>query len=270
LLRQVEEKSLRAGLGPLLSRARRSLRQVGLSPIEDSARPSTDVLTAAERKVLEAARTGASNSEIARHLGMSPSTVTYHFRRIERKLGTDSRHGSVSTADRLLRSPLVVVRGNGEAFSATVAAMRAAGWNVTDAQSSTAPATSDPRIVRAWKVKGRSDAESVLLDALAGQGVVVHLDTDSELAEHLLADLRRVALIDVRGEHGEQLCADLSPDDQALLDMLAVGLPTEGAARRLGWSRRTVYRRLARIRDALHVGTTADAIATYVHQSRPT
>lgn len=55
-------------------------------------------LTPREHDVLELLADGASNKEIARHLGISASTVKFHVRSVADKLGADGRTDAVAHA----------------------------------------------------------------------------------------------------------------------------------------------------------------------------
>lgn len=65
----------------------------------DGAEPPA--LTEREHEVLTLAATGASGPEIARQLGISPTTVKSHFENIYGKLGVPDRAAAVATALRL-------------------------------------------------------------------------------------------------------------------------------------------------------------------------
>ncbi len=62
-------------------------------------------LTARERAVLDQVRTGASNKQIARALGMAPRTVQKHLEHIYRKLGVGNRTAAARAAAQQPSSP---------------------------------------------------------------------------------------------------------------------------------------------------------------------
>jgi ATP/maltotriose-dependent transcriptional regulator MalT len=65
----------------------------------DRARDATgDALTAREIDVLQLAARGSSNSEIAKELFVSSTTVKAHLTHIYRKLGVGDRTAAVTTA----------------------------------------------------------------------------------------------------------------------------------------------------------------------------
>ena len=72
-------------------RARIELRASGAHVLKRTGgRP--DVLTAQESLIARLASGGASNSQIAGHLYLSPATVAYHLRKVFAKLGINSRN----------------------------------------------------------------------------------------------------------------------------------------------------------------------------------
>ena len=72
--------------------AREELRVAGARP-RRALLTGVESLTAAERRVADAAATGASNREIAARLFLSPKTVEMHLGRVYRKLDIGSRRG---------------------------------------------------------------------------------------------------------------------------------------------------------------------------------
>jgi DNA-binding CsgD family transcriptional regulator len=83
------------GLNAFATRARTGLRAMGdrLSAAGQK-RPAgrlPDTLTAQEERIARLVAEGASNSEAAAQLFLSPSTVDYHLRKVFRKLGLTSR-----------------------------------------------------------------------------------------------------------------------------------------------------------------------------------
>ena len=80
----------RLGHGDLARDAREELRVAGARPRRELL-TGVESLTAAERRVADAAATGASNREIAARLFLSPKTVEMHLGRVYRKLDIGSR-----------------------------------------------------------------------------------------------------------------------------------------------------------------------------------
>jgi DNA-binding CsgD family transcriptional regulator len=79
-----------AGAGAFAERARIELRATGERAPKRTAQ-MRDVLTARETHIARLAATGASNSEIAAQLFISPATVAYHLRKVFATLGLSSR-----------------------------------------------------------------------------------------------------------------------------------------------------------------------------------
>ena len=82
----------RLGNADLARDAREELRVAGARPRRELL-TGVESLTAAERRVADAAATGASNREIAARLFLSPKTVEMHLGRVYRKLDIGSRRG---------------------------------------------------------------------------------------------------------------------------------------------------------------------------------
>lgn len=89
-LRRALEIADQCGAAPLAGQARTALVATGARP-RRAALTGPGALTAAERRVAEAAASGASNREIAEELYLTPSTVRIHLSRSLRKLGVSSR-----------------------------------------------------------------------------------------------------------------------------------------------------------------------------------
>lgn len=58
----------------------------------------------------------------------------------------------------------------------------------------------------------------------------------------------------------------LSPADQALVEFLAGGLSADAIATRLGLTRRSVQRRIARLRDDVGVTTTPELVSFFARR----
>ena len=74
---------------------------LGMSVFEPGEEPGPAGLSGREREVLELIATGATNSEIASRLYLSPHTVKEHTSSVYRKLGVRNRAEAVQRAQRL-------------------------------------------------------------------------------------------------------------------------------------------------------------------------
>ena len=89
-LRRGADLALRSGAAPLISKAAGELRLSGARP-RRLALSGAEALTSAERRVVELAATGHTNSDIAATLYLAEKTVEGHLLRAYRKLEVRSR-----------------------------------------------------------------------------------------------------------------------------------------------------------------------------------
>ena len=152
---------------------------------------------------------------------------------------------------------LIVVEGPEPAYRRAVDDVVALGWQP---ESGFAPPYRSGHIVRVGPVANQADAQSALLVALSGLGMVGHATADREIVDRLVDDLRRLGPVDHRvGPWLEGPTVDV--EIRALLGLLAEGHSLGEAAGILGLSRRTADRRLARGRQLLGTNRTTEAIA---------
>ena len=78
------------GMYAFAERARTELRATGAQVLKRTGE-TPDVLTAQEALIARLASRGASNSQIAEQLFISPATVAYHLGKVFTKLGIGSR-----------------------------------------------------------------------------------------------------------------------------------------------------------------------------------
>jgi DNA-binding CsgD family transcriptional regulator len=89
-LRAAYDIFISAGAGAFAERARIELRATGEQPRKRTVEPQ-DALTPREAYIARLAGQGASNSQIAAQLYISPATVAYHLRKVFAALGITSR-----------------------------------------------------------------------------------------------------------------------------------------------------------------------------------
>jgi DNA-binding NarL/FixJ family response regulator len=117
----------------------------------------------------------------------------------------------------------------------------------------------DARVVCCGTVDTFDDVSAALLAAVRGAGIVARIDPDAEAAQRLLEELRSLGTVDERvRKHGD--VSELSLEQIELCRLLGRGLSLADAAVQLHLSRRTAFRRLASVRDALNVETTREAV----------
>jgi hypothetical protein len=108
-------------------------------------------------------------------------------------------------------------------------------------------------------IVGDADVDHAIRAAQRGWNLVVRLDLRGEHRRLVLEDLDRLGiLIDATAFDGRPV---LDPVDERLLNQLAAGATLRDAARAVGVSDRSAARRLAALRAALGVATTAGVLA---------
>jgi DNA-binding CsgD family transcriptional regulator len=112
------------------------------------------------------------------------------------------------------------------------------------------------------QVVDERDAEAALVACARTAGVVVDLSgCPDALGRRFLDDLARLALAPAPGRTPPVTRLPLSAEQRALLELVAEGASVPEAAEQLFLSKRTAERRMASIRTALGVASTAAAVA---------
>jgi DNA-binding CsgD family transcriptional regulator len=158
--------------------------------------------------------------------------------------------------------PLIVLDGSDDALAAAIDEVRVAGWRVVPGFAPARELASPVRKsgVCSGVVTTADDAASALIAALDGFGLIVAARAPREVMDRLIGDLRHVGPVELRRADPE-VRPGLGPTERAMLTLLAEGHSLGEAADRLGLSRRTADRRLAKARRTLGVERTAQAIA---------
>jgi hypothetical protein len=141
-----------------------------------------------------------------------------------------------------------VVTEDDTAYSAIANELLGAGWQIA------ATTQREADVVVALTVAEPADAQSAVLTALAGAGVLVRARASVRVVDDLVDDLRRI---------GHVLIADatttvvLDVETWRLLHALGQGATLAGAAGALHMSTRTANRRITVARAALNTPTRA-------------
>jgi DNA-binding NarL/FixJ family response regulator len=115
-------------------------------------------------------------------------------------------------------------------------------------------------IVCTGVVSRPDDVAAPLLAAARGAGLLVAVQAESPVVARLFEDLARIGQVEYRREDSIEPLLRLDPEQRRLVELLAAGRSLDEAAHALNYSRRTVTRRLAKIRSLLRVRTTAEAV----------
>ncbi len=166
------------------------------------------------------------------------------------------------------RPPLVLVDDRAR-LAAVGEELEADGWMVLDALELPHRVwhVGPLRVVCAGAVRRPADVTTALAAAARGAGVIVEVERNGPLRERLFEDLGRLGVVTI--DHGEAgRPAPLAAEQRSLLELLAGGATLDEAARALGYSRRTVDRRLAAARVALGARTTTEALLGFRRAAR--
>jgi DNA-binding NarL/FixJ family response regulator len=155
----------------------------------------------------------------------------------------------------------LILASDDQTFETAIDELSSIGWNVhrdwvlTERDWSVA----DARIVCAGVIATFDDVSAALLAAVRGAGVVARTEPGSEPTHRLREELSSLGPIEERARrHGD--AAELTPEQIELCRLLGRGLSLADAATQLHLSRRTAFRRLADVREALNVETTREAV----------
>ena len=139
--------------------------------------------------------------------------------------------------------------------------MRGEGWSVRDGFEIPDDAWAvAPSTVCVGVVATEADEVAALLAALRGASLLISI-VDERSRSRFIADLTHLGPVRRLTDAGE--LRTLHAEDAALLAALAEGDSIDAAARRVGLSRRTAHRRLARARGVLGVRSNAAAVARF-------
>jgi DNA-binding CsgD family transcriptional regulator len=148
------------------------------------------------------------------------------------------------------------------------ARLRVEGWTVREGFELPADRWAvDPSTVCVGTVASEAEEIAALLAALRGASLLVAI-VDEPSRSRFIADLTHLGPVRRLTDAGD--LRTLHPEDAALLAALAEGDSIDSAARRVGMSRRTAHRRLARARAVLGVRTNAAAVARFSSLVPPT
>lgn len=161
-----------------------------------------------------------------------------------------------------MRPLIVIEHEDDDLFRSTVAEVGAAGWDRIEGfdLDTSRWDVSARRVVCTGYVKVPSDVSDALLSVARGAGLIAALRCDARTRRSFLHDLRRVGVVEIRSEDEISPLLKLSGEQLELIEYLATGSTVGQAAARVNRSRRTTDRMLAGAREALNVGTNAEAV----------
>jgi DNA-binding NarL/FixJ family response regulator len=248
------------GLVPMGRRVQQSLRRLGRH-----AAPARSSGFGAQTEVLRRVARGYTTAEIARSLALEASTVETHIRNAMRDAGASTRlHAAAlllpsEVHQHLAPRPNAIGRDR-DALAAIAAEARAAGLHTSRLDNVPVEPWQLDGLVVSGVVSTRDDAARAVLAAVRGARIVVCLPDDARITAFLIDGLRRVGPLELVASSNERTQPLLSELERRLLELLAAGSTIAEAAATVGYSRRTIERRLAEVRRRLGVGSNAEAL----------
>jgi DNA-binding NarL/FixJ family response regulator len=252
------------GLVPLGRRVGRALRALG-PPAKETRRTRT--LSDAQQQVLARVARGQTTQHIARSLSLEPSTVESHIRAAMRTTRASTRLqaaavvlGAAPEAG-VVRVASTVTR-DADALAQSVAGHRRNGDNIVgfDALPPEPWTLAGEGVVATGSVVDADDVAWAVLAAVRGARVVVRLPDDLRLTADLVDGLQRVGEVTMLGPRSDGPRPALDPLAVRVFDLLAQGHTIGDIARDVGYSRRTVERRMIEARRQLGVATNVEAL----------
>ena len=154
----------------------------------------------------------------------------------------------------------LLVAGDSVAHDAAANEVIGAGWVLQ--HDGGAP---NPRAVIMMGVADRSDAETAVLCAVRGNGLLIRADAAPELIDDLVEDLGKIAPTSLL-TRADAVALDV--DTWRLLHALSGGMTVAAAARATHVSLRTANRRLTFAKDVLGVRTRAQLLRALSAKNR--
>ncbi len=252
------------GLVPLGLRVQRTLRALGrVRPSTRRSGPVSD----AELRVLRCVARGLTTQQIGRALALKPSTVDSHIRAVMRATGATTRLQAAtvvlgpSEAPGASRSVSIVSRDD-DALSERVDRLRRRGATIVswDAIPPEPWLLGESHLVATGTVTGGDDVAAVVLASARGAQIVARLPDDARLTADLVDSLQRVGTVEMLGTGATRPRLMLDPLALRIFDLLAAGFAISEIAAEVGYSRRTIERRLADARRRLGIATNVEAL----------
>jgi DNA-binding NarL/FixJ family response regulator len=155
----------------------------------------------------------------------------------------------------------LILASDDQTFETAVEEVSAIGWTLRRAWRLAEHewSVSNARVVCCGPVSTFDEVAAALLAAVRGAGIIARIEPDAEPARRLREELRSLGPVEERAsKHGD--VTELSLEQIELCRLLGQGLSLADAATHLHLSRRTAFRRLASVREALNVETTREAV----------